>query len=176
MKPHLASWQLALTIVASITLAGTLAGTVQANDLSPDDVFGPWATHEGGEVTFYDCGEYLCGDITDLRPPDADTPTTDIHNPDEALRDRPLLGLQMFSGLEEDSDGKWSGGKLYNTMEGKEYKAKLQLEDDGTMTMSGCVMFFCKSFVWTKIESDGAPDNGPDNDNDAETIDEASNE
>ena len=76
----------------------------------------------------------------------------------------------MFSGLGADSDGKWSGGKLYNTMEGKEYKSKLKLEDDGTMTMSGCVMFFCKSFVWTKTEPADAPDIGN------EIVDEVSNE
>jgi len=144
-------WLCAVAILV-FGIGTSLPAQIQAADLAPN-IYGAWATHEGGEVSFYDCGEFLCGDITKLRPPDAQTPTEDIHNPDPSLRSRPLIGLRMFSELEADSGGEWSGGKLYNTMEGKEYKSKLELQDDGTLKMSGCMMFFCKSFTWTKVDA-----------------------
>ena len=133
-------------------LAALLFGS-QTIAIDSSAIYGAWATHEGGEVTFYDCDEHLCGKITKLRPPDADTPTEDIYNPDPELRSRPLLGLVMFTEFEADSDGKWSGGKLYNTMEGKFYKSKLKLKDETTLEMSGCMMFFCRSFDWLKVDA-----------------------
>ena len=143
-----------LCVVALLVfgISTSIPTLTHAGDLVPS-IYGAWATHEGGEVSFYDCGEFLCGDITKLRPPDAQTPTKDIYNPDTSLRNRSLIGLRMFSELEADSDGEWSGGKLYNTMEGKEYKSKLELNDDGTLKMSGCMMFFCKTFIWTKVDT-----------------------
>ena len=119
-----------------------------------DDIRGPWMTHEGGEIEFHPCSDNadkLCGTITALRPEDAPLNPKDVNNPDESLRDRPLLGLTMFEGLEADSDGKWSGGTLYDSKGGRTVKSKIRLNKDGTLKISGCVSFFCRSFDWTRV-------------------------
>ena len=141
---------------AAAMLAGlAMAGGALAEDKSAQ-IYTAWATHEGGEVTFFDCGEQLCGKITKLKPPGPDVPTEDIHNPDPEMRDRPLLGLVMFTGFEKDGDGKWEDGEIYNTTNGKTYRSKLKIKDDGTLKMSGCVMFICESYDWHRADSAGA--------------------
>ena len=152
MKLRSTSWQFALALITT----GALSMGAQANDLSPNDVFGPWATHEGGEVKFHPCVEDasdLCGTITALRPEDAVLNPTDANNPDPGLRQRPILGLTMFTGLEADSNGKWSDGELYDTLTGKSYGSKIKLLSLDTLKISGCVGFFCRSFKWQRISA-----------------------
>ena len=50
-----------------------------------------------------------------------------------------------------DSDGKWSGGTLYDSKGGRTVKSKIRLNKDGTLKISGCVSFFCRSFDWTRV-------------------------
>jgi len=148
-----------LLIMAAFIMLGTLQNTAIAENTqyygSPDlvaAVAGPWATHEGGEVSFHPCGNTLCGTVTTLRPADAIKQPVDQNNPDPALRDRPLLGLTMFTGLTADSDGKWTDGALYNSETGKTYRSKIRLNEDGTLKISGCISFICKSFDWQKVK------------------------
>jgi uncharacterized protein (DUF2147 family) len=155
MKLHPAIRQLAVTILVIGALAA-LTFEALANDFGPDAIVGPWATHEGGEVKFHPCDDEtgeLCGSIIALRPEDAVLNPTDVNNPDPALRQRPILGITMFMGLEADSDGKWSDGQLYNTLTGKQYDSKIRLLDADTLKISGCIGFFCRSFEWQRISS-----------------------
>jgi uncharacterized protein (DUF2147 family) len=54
---------------------------------------------------------------------------TDRHNPDSALRERPLVGLTIMSGLRYD-DGKWKSGRIYSPDNGKSYRAWARMEGD----------------------------------------------
>lgn len=48
----------------------------------------------------------------------------DDKNPDASLRKRPLIGLQILSGFEYNTNKKeWSGGKIYDPKAGKTYDA-----------------------------------------------------
>ena len=51
-------------------------------------------------------------------------------NPDEALRDRPILGLQIMSDFEYDGNDKWKKGTIYAPDDGKTYKSKMSLSED----------------------------------------------
>ena len=54
---------------------------------------------------------------------------TDRHNPDSALRERPVVGLTIMSGLRYD-DGKWKNGRIYSPDNGKSYRAWARMEGD----------------------------------------------
>jgi uncharacterized protein (DUF2147 family) len=145
--------------ITAVFILAAANGTAMAESPRPMEsanlvaaVAGPWATHEGGEVMFHPCGDALCGTVTALRPADAILQPLDKNNPDPALRDRPLLGLTMFTDLTADSDGKWTDGALYNSETGKTYRSKIRLNEDGTLKISGCISFFCKSFDWQKVK------------------------
>ncbi len=78
------------------------------------------------------CDDSLCGRIAwILVPPDEET-KKDIHNPDETLRSRPILGLTILIGFPADpgSGRRWKGGRIYDPKSGKTYRSRMELEGD----------------------------------------------
>ncbi len=68
-----------------------------------------------------------------------------------ALHGKPIRGLVILWGLRPDGDGGWSGGRVLDPENGKDYKAKLALLEDGrALGMSGCIAFFCRQQVWRR--------------------------
>lgn len=66
------------------------------------------------------------GKIVWLKEPSENgKPRTDQLNPDEHLRNKPLLGLKILSDLEKDGDDKYVDGKIYDPKNGKTYSCKM---------------------------------------------------
>lgn len=64
---------------------------------------------------------------------------------------KPINGLVILWGLRADGAGKWSGGRVLDPENGKNYKAKLELLDGGRkLGMSGCITFLCRQQVWVR--------------------------
>ena len=64
---------------------------------------------------------------------------------------KPIKGLVILWGLNADGDGKWSGGRVLDPENGKDYKARLELLDGGRkLGMSGCIAFLCRQQVWRR--------------------------
>lgn len=119
------------------------------------DVAGLWATPEDkAHVRIAPCDARLCGEITWLKEPDDEhgKPKRDRRNEDESLRDRPIVGMELLRGFRRTSERRWEDGTIYNPEDGKTYRSKLELADLRTLKVSGCVLFFCKSQVWRRIE------------------------
>ena len=116
-------------------------------------VFGTWLVESGSaHVEIADCGDGTpCGTIVHLTFPGAAT-ALDDQNPDPELAKKPLLGSRMLWGFEEKKS-KWSGGRIYDAESGKDYKSKIQLQDDGTLEVKGCIGPFCQSQTWTAVSS-----------------------
>lgn len=104
---------------------------------------------QGGytEITIRPCGSGHCGTITRIvmrKPGGFDT---DVHNDNPALRDRPILGLRILSGLRWD-DGAWRG-EVYNPEDGGTYRAVVRQRRGGALAVQGCVAIFCRAVTWT---------------------------
>lgn len=52
-------------------------------------------------------------------------PKVDDKNPDEKLRKRPILGLNILSGFEKEGDNQYIDGKIYDPKSGKTYSCKM---------------------------------------------------
>lgn len=64
----------------------------------------------------------------------------DKDNPDEKLRSRSLVGLQILSGLVHDSKSKeWKSGTIYDPKSGKTYDCYAWLEGDDLLKLKGFV-------------------------------------
>jgi uncharacterized protein (DUF2147 family) len=114
------------------------------------DISGNWITEERtGLVAIGRCGERLCGSIARVLVSRPGVPTTDVHNPDRALRNRPLQGLRILSGFKAGKDT-WEDGRIYDPKSGKSYRSVLKLNPDGSLKVSGCIAVFCKSQRWTR--------------------------
>lgn len=114
-----------------------------------EPVTGRWLTEEGKAiVTIGNCGDTICGKVTSILKPRPGGPAIDLNNPDPALRKRPIEGLQILSGFKPDGDS-WSG-RIYSPEEGKTYKSVLRRDGADRLKVKGCVLFFCKTQVWTR--------------------------
>ncbi len=58
----------------------------------------------------------------------------------DKVRLKPLLGLIMLKNFKYE-DGEWTGGKIYNPDDGKEYKAYMKLKDSKTLSVRGYIGF-----------------------------------
>lgn len=120
---------------------------------SPTDIAGTWLSGDGdGLIEIRVDGAAIAARILGSPKPDRDRPETDTLNPDPTLRDRPLLGLNIFSGFTYDGDGKWSGGFIYDPNSGKTYRGKLRLVDTNTIEVRGFIgiSLIGRSETWTR--------------------------
>ncbi len=153
------------TVLVAIVLVAVAWVPASADD--GDAVVGVWATdpdNEDGQahIQIYKDGDSYAGKIIWLEepvyPPDdeegmAGKEKVDRENPDESLRGRPVLGMEMMSGFEFAGDGKWKKGTIYAPDDGKTYKCKLALNDDGTLKVRGYIgiSMLGRNELWTPV-------------------------
>lgn len=53
-------------------------------------------------------------------------------------KDQPILGMDILTGLKKDDD-EWSGGKILDPKNGKEYKCYIKLLDKNTLKLRGYI-------------------------------------
>lgn len=113
-----------------------------------------WLTQAGdARVQVGPCGAYLCGKVVWLkRPIDPQTgqPAIDDKNPNPALRNRPMIGVQLFIDMQATASNAWSG-KIYNADDGKTYDSTVTAMDPQHLQVRGCFGPFCGSETWTKF-------------------------
>ncbi len=64
---------------------------------------------------------------------------TDALNPEKELQSRPLINLQVLSGLSYKGKGKYVGGKIYDPKSGKTYSAKAEMPNNNTIALRGFI-------------------------------------
>ena len=127
---------------ALLWLAATLS--------SAPGIEGDWVTADRAAlVRIGPCGPTLCGTISGILARGPNVPKTDVNNPRMSLRSHPLVGLQVLSGfVRRGSD--WVDGRAYDPKTGRSYKATLDTKSDGTLEVTGCVLFICRSQRWRR--------------------------
>jgi uncharacterized protein (DUF2147 family) len=131
----------------SILLLGAAALLATSPAMAAAPIAGKWVTAEKDSIIeIAPCGANMCGKISKFLTP-VQGPPFDRNNPDAKLKNRPLLGLPILLAL-KDGGKQWEGN-IYDPKKGKTYKSKAFLNANGTLTVKGCIAFFCQSFVWT---------------------------
>ena len=46
--------------------------------------------------------------------------------------------------------GGWKDGRIYDPESGKTYRSRLRVTPDGSLKVSGCILFVCQSQRWTR--------------------------
>lgn len=82
-------------------------------------------------------------------------PEKDNMNPDEKLRTRSRLGIQILSGLKYNSaDKQWISGRIYDPKNGKTYDCYAWFENDNnTLNIKGYIAgikWLGRSTTWTR--------------------------
>lgn len=134
---------------ATILAASLLTAAVPVQASAP--IQGQWYTKgKRAIVTIAPCGQNMCGRLTRFIEPPKDGVTTDVNNPDPALKKRKLIGLPILSGFV--ADGKKWRGKIYDPESGKTYRSIVSTGKGGTLNVEGCIAMFCQTQVWTQTK------------------------
>jgi uncharacterized protein (DUF2147 family) len=138
-------------VLASMFLLGAMAPAATANEGS---AVGLWLTEKGdARIHVTQCGRALCGKVVWLRDaidPDTGRPQTDSKNPNPALASRPMIGVQLFVGMNPAGPGRWAG-RIYNADDGGVYESKIALLGPKQLRVEGCLGAFCGGETWTKL-------------------------
>ena len=148
-----------------VPLAATAGDTVY----DTDTVLGIWATEPNDDdayshIEIYeDAGKYNGRIVwlSSLVYEDDETegtvgqPRLDHFNPDDDLKARPLLGLDLMTGFEHNGKNKWEDGRIYDPEEGKDYRCKATMKDPDTLEIFGYVKVgFVKlgrDMIWKRV-------------------------
>lgn len=127
-----------------------------AGAMEPADVEGRWLSGDGsGWIQIRRVGESLIGTAAgSATAKEGDAPQLDEHNPDPALRSRPIDGITIMSGFSYAGDGRWTGGTIYDPNSGKTYKSTVTQIDRDTLRLRGYIgiSLFGRSDTWTRDE------------------------
>ncbi|XIA66499.1 DUF2147 domain-containing protein [Bradyrhizobium sp. TZ2] len=137
-----------------IATAAALLAAPSARAQGAGEPTGVWLTQAGdARVRVSKCGGGICGVIVGLKEPvDPATgkPQQDDKNPNPALRNRPMIGLPLFSGMQPTAAGKWSG-QIYNADDGSSYASSVSVTGPDTLKVEGCVGALCGGENWTRV-------------------------
>ncbi|MGI9223010.1 MAG: DUF2147 domain-containing protein [Woeseiaceae bacterium] len=149
MNPARLKLLLAVALLAGLTgPADSVSGTVPAID-------GTWLSGDGdGWIEISTTRDTLSGIIAGSPNASPERPDTDEKNPDPALRDRPLVGLELFAGFEYDGNGRWSGGTIYDPNSGKTYRCIVTVVDEETLKVRGYVgvPLLGRTEIWKRVK------------------------
>lgn len=118
-----------------------------------DNIIGKW-TNEDGAARFeiYKAGNEYRGKITWLKDPRANK-ATDQKNPDKSLRSRPLIGIDILTGLSySTASNNWTGGKIYTPEKGAYADCTVIWVDSRTIKIEGRKFGMSKTKVWKRYE------------------------
>lgn len=145
------------TVLKSLALAGLLVGPALGQTIAGEvneRALGVWADENGdSNIRIAPCNTGLCGRVVWLKSPNdaSGRPKTDNKNPDESLRERPLLGLTIIAGLKPHSNERSLKGRVYNADDGKMYDLYLTPEGP-TMKVEGCLFgVLCDTQIWKRV-------------------------
>jgi uncharacterized protein (DUF2147 family) len=125
------------------------------------DVLGLWKTDgDKSRIELFKCGEKLCGKVVWLKVPtyiDSNDGTVgtikvDRKNPDTALRKRPIIGIQVMSGLTKTGDNRWGKGTCYDPESGKSYRCSMELVSPNRLKVRGYIgiSLFGRTYILTR--------------------------
>ena len=144
--------QFQLTMLISILWPAFLAGG--ADTVSP---VGIWKNDDATFEISENQGK-LSGKIIAIREPQ--TPDgkdkTDVHNPDAAKRERPIIGLVFLSGFTQKSQTRWENGTVYDPKSGNTYSGSMELDGPEKINMRGFIgiSLIGRTDVWTRVRKE----------------------
>jgi len=137
-----------------IVLLAVISFTASAQ--TADAILGSWANPSGEDhILIYKKGNKFYGKLDWIKYPNDETgkPKTDKNNPDESLRSRQELGLELLKDFTYDGDSVYEDGTIYDPKNGKTYSCKMTI-DGNKLKIRGYIgiSLFGRSEVWTRVK------------------------
>ena len=148
---------------------------VRAQDIAvapPDPIEGVWQTLLLSEVTIAPCEAGFCGTLSKIIVPTEGLTEdeiaaanampvesfTDMRNPDETLRSRPMMGLQILTLRYSEKPGIYDG-EIYNPQDGNTYSGYVEMISADQLKLNGCVLYniVCQGEDWVRVIPEPEP-------------------
>jgi uncharacterized protein (DUF2147 family) len=139
--------------IAALLIAVTAPPSAMADSTSP---LGKWTTYDDETnkaksiIEVYEEGSTLSAKIVTVLDKKEDTPKCGVCK--DELKDHPIEGLRIVWDMEVKGD-KWKGGRILDPENGKIYKAKMELTENGSvLEVRGSLGPFGRTQVWKRAE------------------------
>ncbi len=124
-------------MLASISLLAATGQLQYARSVPPGTgVLGYWSTNAGSVLRVRDCGDKVC--ITVMTLSQKAPGVIDGHNPDPALRARPVCHIDIGTDFKLKDANHGEDGKIYDPASGKTYKSAIS-SDGNTLHLRGYI-------------------------------------
>jgi uncharacterized protein (DUF2147 family) len=140
-------------LIAAVLIPGSQSFAASANPT------GVWRKAQQGErpgkFEIFWCGrskKLLCAKIVWLQDPNDSQgrPLHDVRNENPSMRDRPIMGLPIFSGLQPVAPATWKGS-IYNPEDGNTYSVTLTQLSRDQINIKGCkAWLLCGERTWLR--------------------------
>jgi uncharacterized protein (DUF2147 family) len=143
-----------LSALPAAIVVTAVIGAFPASALDRHSVHGIWRHPDTGSfIQIYACEGGICAKVAST----ADPNLKDIHNPDPALRSRPVAGVVLWRHPKESGDLQWIGS-AYNTIDGGTYYGTMHLTSATTLAVSACNLsaMVCADQTWTRADPETA--------------------
>lgn len=140
-----------MKIFKKLGIAGFFSVILSGLAVAGESAKGVWMLNSGKvTVRITPCGASLCGSIIGLAKPlnKQGQPKVDRKNPNESLRNRPLMGLTILANMKPAGENKWQG-TIYNADDGRTYSSYMDLSGRN-MKVKGCVGPVCKTMIFVR--------------------------
>lgn len=146
-------------------LLGLMGTTVYAQTPAADKILGVYSTFnedtglENSRIQIFKAtnGKYY-GKIIWLKEPNENgKPKVDDQNPDKALQNKPIIGLQLLKAfVYDEKSSEWKDGSIYDPDNGKTYNCFMKLDGDKHLKIRGFIgkawMGLGRTTTWTRYE------------------------
>ena len=145
---------------------GATAQDAPAEALLPKAIIeGTWKTSLESEITIEACPEGFCGRLSRIVVPQkyidqygdqlkemSVEQYFDANNKDPALRERPILNLQILTLWPSNNPFRYDG-KVYNPEDGETYDGYVEVLGADTIRLNGCILYgaVCQGEDWMRV-------------------------
>ncbi len=126
-----------------------------STSISAQNIFGKWNSFDEetdqieSVIEVYEKDGKAYAKIVKITDPERQDAT--CFNCKGKIKDQPILGMDILTGLKKKTD-EWSGGKILDPKNGKEYKCYIKLLDENTLKLRGYIgiSLLGRTAVWKR--------------------------
>jgi uncharacterized protein (DUF2147 family) len=123
---------------------------------NPDELLGKWINEDAtARFEFFKTGNTYNAKIIWLVNPNNEKgqQKLDKNNPDKKLRNRPIVGLVIITGLQFSSKiSMWNEGKIYTPEKGEMLACKIKLTDRNELALTVSKSIFSLTKKWKRYD------------------------
>jgi len=138
-----------MKIIKLLILLMVCSGVAYPTFSQGTSIIGVWSTEDNlGKIEIYTRNNKFFGKIIWAKNPE----TLDSKNPDEKLRNRKVIGVEILKDFVFSEKNTWNNGTVYDPKNGKTYSCIMKLRNERELEIRGYIVFswIGRSSIWRR--------------------------